>query len=135
MTAKEFLKKIIKLRKAIDYRKTKIEILEAECERITAQITGMPRGSGESVSQMESAVCRKMDLEQEIDALEQERNALIKTIDLIDDPDLSDLLTMRYVGEDTWADISSDLGYTLRHVMRLHQKAITLLDEALERCH
>ena len=132
MTAKELLKRIVKLRKAIDYRQTKIKILEAECERTTAQITGMPHGQSNGNSKMESAVCKKLDLEREIDSIETERDALIAQIDLIDDEDLSKLLSLRYEHEEPWDDIMAEMGYSEAHIFRLHQQALKLLDAALK---
>ena len=132
MTAKELLKRIIKLRKAIDYRETKIKILEAECERTTAQITGMPHGQGNGNSQMESGICKKLDLEREIESINAEREALIARIDLIDDEDLTKLLSLRYRHEEPWDDIMTEMGYCESHIFRLHQQALKLLDAALK---
>lgn len=132
MTAKELLERIVKLRKAIDYRKTKVETLRAATESTTVQLTGMPRGHGENRSQMEAAACRKMDLEREIADLEAERKALIDYIDYVDDDDLSRLLTLRYVQEEKWEFIMTEMGYCSTHIYRIHQKAVKKLDEFLK---
>lgn len=42
MTAKALLERIIKIRKAIDYRRTKIDAQIEQAENTSARLTGMP---------------------------------------------------------------------------------------------
>ena len=132
MTAKELLRRIISIRKAIDFRKTKIELLAAQAEKTTACITGMPHNPAANRSPLETTLCRKLDLEREIAQLEAERNALIAKIDLLEDAELSILLTLRYVKEERWEMIMAEMNYSERHVFRLHGKAIAELDEKMK---
>ena len=71
MTAKTLLERIIKIRKAIDYRKTKIDTLVDQAEISSSRLTGMPHNPSPVASAIESAVCRKVDLEREIARLPQ----------------------------------------------------------------
>ena len=132
MTAKTLLEKIIRIRKAIDYRRTKIDTLVDQAEISSSRLTGMPHNPSPVASAIESAVCRKVDLEREIAELEKERNALIAKIDLLEDPNLSKLLMLRYVQENRWDDIMAAMGYCSTHIYRIHQKAISELDEILK---
>ena len=132
MTAKALLERIIKIRKAIDYRRTKIDTLVNQAEISSSRLTGMPHNPSPVASAIESAVCRKVDLEREIAELEKERNTLIAKIDLLEDPDLSKLLMLRYVQETRWSDIAAVLGYCENYAYRLHNRAIRELDEKLQ---
>lgn len=132
MTAKELLKGIIKLRKAIDYRKFKIEMLEAEAEKVTVPITGMPHSPSPDPSPMATAICEKIDLEREIKELTEKRKSLIAQIELLDNEDYQKLLKKRYEREEKWADISAIIGYSLNYTYRLHRRAIYELDCILE---
>ena len=132
MTAKTLLERIIKIRKAIDYRRTKIDTLVNQAEISSSRLTGMPHNPSPVASAIESAVCRKVDLEREIAELEKERNTLIAKIDLLEDPDLSKLLMLRYVQEVRWSDIAAVLGYSENYAYRLHNRAIRDLDEKLQ---
>lgn len=102
MTAKALLERIIKIRKAIDYRRTKIDALTEQAENTSARLTGMPHNPRSDSSPMASAICRKVDLEMEITKLAEERKALIAKIDLLENDDLSRLLILRYVQETPW---------------------------------
>ena len=132
MTAKALLERIIKIRKAIDYRNTKIDALVAQAENTSARLTGMPHNPSSDPSPMATAICRKIDLEREIDELDLERKSLIAKIDLLENDDLSRLLLLRYVQEAPWDDIMAEMGYCESHIFRLHQQAIKLLDAALK---
>ena len=56
----------------------------------------------------------------------------VKKIDLLENADLSRLLTLRYVQEARWDEIMAELGYCESHIFRLHRQAILLLDRALK---
>ncbi len=132
MTAKELLAQIIKLRKAIDYRNTKIASLIAQAENTSCRLTGMPHNPSPDPSPMATAICKKGDLEKEIEKLKYERDALIAKIDLLEDETLSKLLTRRYVDEAKWDDIMADIGYGPAQVYRLHRTAIEKLNKILK---
>ena len=132
MTARTLLERIIRIRKAIDYRRTKIDTLADQAELSSSRLTSMPHNPSPVASALENAVCRKVDLEREIAELEKERNALIAQIDLLEDPVLSKLLMLRYVQEAPWDDILAELGYCESHIFRLHRQAVTMLDKALK---
>ena len=119
MTAKALLERIITLRKAIDYRKTKVRAL-----------TGLPHRPSSATSAVENAVCSADILEREIAELDLERKSLIAKIDLLEDADLSRLLTLRYVQESRWDDIMAELGYSESHIFRLHRQALIMLNGA-----
>ena len=116
MTAKALLERIIKIRKAIDYRRTKIDALTEQAENTSARLTGMPHNPRSDSSPMASAICRKVDLEMEITKLAEERKALIAKIDLLENDDLSRLLILRYVQETPWDDIAAEMGFCERHI-------------------
>ena len=132
MTAKELLNRIIKIRKAIDYRNTKIDALVAQAENTSARLTGMPHNPSSDPSPMATAICRKIDLEREIEELDFERKSLIAKIDLLGNDDLSRLLLLRYVQEAPWDDIMAEMGYCHSHIFRMHRTAIAQLDALLK---
>ena len=132
MTAKGLLDRIKKIRKAIDYRKTKIDVLVSQAENTSARLTGMPHSPSADSSPMATAICKKVDLEQEIEDLTAERNSLIAKIDLLENDDLSRLLILRYAQEAQWEDIAAEMGFCERHTYRLHRSAVDALDSKLK---
>jgi DNA-directed RNA polymerase specialized sigma subunit len=132
MTANELLNRIIKIRKAIDYRNTKIDALVAQAENTSARLTGMPHNPSSDPSPMATAICKKVDLEMEIAELTAERESLIANFDLLEDDDLSRLLTLRYVQEAPWDEIMAEMSYSSSWIFELHKRAKKKLDEILK---
>ena len=132
MTAKGLLDRITKIRKAIDYRKTKIDVLMSQAENTSARLSGMPHSPSADPSPMATAICKKVDLEREIEELIMERNSLIAKIDLLENDELSRLLILRYAQEETWEDVAADMGFCERHTYRLHKSAVEELDSKLK---
>lgn len=132
MTAKELLAKIIKIRKAIDYRYTKIASLIAQAENTSCRLTGMPHNPSPDPSPMATAICKKIDLENEIEKLKEERNGYIAKIDILEDDDLKRLLVLRYAQEAQWEDIAAELGFCERHIYRLHKTAVAEFEKKLK---
>ncbi len=132
MTAKELLNRIIKIRRAIDYRKTKISALVTQAENTSARLTGMPHNPSSDPSPMATAICKKVDLEMEIAELTAERESLIANFDLLEDDDLSRLLTLRYVQEAPWDEIMAEMSYSSSWIFELHKRAKKKLDEILK---
>ena len=132
MTAKALLERIIKIRKAIDYKRTKIDALVTQAENTSARLTGMPHNPSGNHSTMETAICKMLDLEREIEELAAERDALIQKIDLLEEADLSRILTMRYVQEAPWDSIMTEMNYGASWTYELHNRAIKKLDIILK---
>lgn len=132
MTAKEYLKGIISLRKAAAYRRIKLDMLESAAERTTAPVTGMPRAPSADPSPLASVICKKVDLEREIAEIEQKRDSMISEIDLLENDEYKTLLTLRYVEELKWNAVMARMDYSETHIHRLHRSALVEFDKILK---
>lgn len=47
----------------------------------------------------------------------------------LEDPALGELLALRYLSLMSYEDISEEMGFSLRHIYRLHLRAVALLEE------
>lgn len=63
--------------------------------------------------------CRKL-----IQEHANHRDKLIKRIHAIENPDHEFILELRYINGLTWEEIADEMGYSVRHVHRLHEKAL-----------
>ena len=57
------------------------------------------------------------------------RDKLIKRIHAIDNPDI---LELRYINDLTMEEIADEMGYSVRHVHRLHEKALEEFADIME---
>ncbi len=56
--------------------------------------------------------------------LEQEQTEIKNAIAKIQDPVLAELLTKYYIDGKTMEEVAYDIGYSPRHISRLHKKAL-----------
>lgn len=135
MTAKQYLLRAYNLKRRIEAKEMHLEELRTQAEHITADLNGMPRGSGPS-SPVERVAVQIADLswELELDWLDilVYQEEIRKTIALINDDTLAQLLSLRYLSYKSWREIAETMHYSPRHITRLHAKALALVDHVLE---
>lgn len=106
------------------------EQLESMATRITPSYSGEARGSSEGSRiessaekldacrrKLDAAVCRALDIRQEIDAL----------IQAVPEWKLRELLTRRYILGQKWEQVAWEMSLEFRWVLRLHGMAIAEL--------
>lgn len=135
MTAKQYLSRAYNLRRHIAQQEIHLEELRAQAEHITADLNGMPRGSGTS-SPVERVAIQIADMSWE---LEQEwldllfyQKEIRETIKLIQDQTIADLLAYRYIDYKPWSKIADLMHYSQRNVYKLHAKGLRMIEEFIE---
>ena len=137
MTAKEYLSQVYWLNKMISNKLEQKEELEALAERTTIDFTKekVMGGSG-VISPMEDAAVKLIDLSYEInddiDELISLKKEVEKTIKKVGDYRYRTILEMRYLKGKLWEDVSRDIGFDKRWVMRLHSRALKEIDGILK---
>ena len=131
MTAKQYLNRAYSLRKRIAAKELRKEELMAQAQKITADITGMPRGSGNQ-SPVERAAAAIADLSWEIEKdwldLIGYQEEIRQAIESVKDPNIYQVLTYRYLAYKRWEDIADLMHYTPRNVFILHKKGLKLVE-------
>lgn len=134
MTAKQYLSRADGLRRRIAAKELHLEELHTQAEHITADLTGMPRGSGTS-SPVERVAVQIADLSQEIEYdwldLIAYQEEIRKTIELLPDPVMVQVLSYRYLSYKRWQDIADLMHYSVRHTTRIHGYALKAIDGLL----
>lgn len=92
---------------------------------------GMPRNPSPSQSPMADAVCKIIDLQDEInrdiDHLVDLKRELVGVIHNVEDVECRLLLELRYLCFKSWEDIAVQMGYTTRNIHYLHKQALRLV--------
>ena len=137
MTAKEFLNQAYLLDQRIKSKSEQIQSLNELATSCTATMTGMPHNPNRSTSRMADAVCKIIDLQNEIaadmDSLIQTKKDIVDVIAQVTDVELRILLEQRYLCGATWEEITMNLYHNRRWIFRLHDKALTVVQEILDR--
>ena len=100
--------------------------------KITPSVNPEGRGSGNVSDRVGRTVAKIVDLEQEInediDRLVDIKQETMNLIDLLDDIVMRTVLERRYLLHETWEVIAEKMGYSCRHITRLHTEALAELE-------
>lgn len=136
MLAKDFLNQAFLIDQRIRSKSEQIRTLNEIATSCSATLTGMPRNPNCGGSRMADAVCKMIDLENEIardmDRLIEVKREIVTVINAVDDVVLRTLLEKRYLCGATWEEISVDLCFNRRWTFRLHDKALEAVQKILD---
>lgn len=136
MAAKEFLNQAYLLDQRIKSKCEQIQPLNELVTKCTATLTGMPRNPNHGGSTMADAVCKIIDLQNEIaadmDRLVQIKRDIVDVIGKVDDVKCRILLEKRYLCGETWEEMTVSLYHNRRWVFQLHDKALDEVQKVLD---
>ena len=128
MTAKEYLNQAYRLDQRINSKLEQVMSLRDLATKATATMSDMPGGS-RNVYKMQDIVGKIIDLENEINAdidqLVDLKREMVSAIKAVEDPEYQTLLELRYLCFKTWEQIAVEMNYSIQHIYRLRDKALT----------
>ena len=128
MTAKEYLQKIQKYRQVMEMYSDRIEELYNEAAGLKAIVYDKDRVQVSVTNQMEEVFAQiDAEVQKYVKARMRYEREVRKRIDQIAglDNDLyARVLTLRYVDGKRWEEIACIIGYSFRHVTRIHGQAL-----------
>lgn len=132
MTAKEFLSQAYRLDQRINSKIEQVSSLNDLATKCTATITGMPHNPNKGNDSMATAVAKIIDLQDEInkdiDALVDLKAEIIRTIKKLPNPEHQIILEQRYLIYEKWEQIALDMGYSIQHIFRMHDAAVSEIE-------
>lgn len=128
MTTKTYLSQARYLDMRIRSKLQQIDSLNDLATSCSTVITGMPHNPSPSTSRMADTVCKIVDLENEIrkdmDELIDLKKEITGAIKAVVNPEHQTLLEKRYLCYLSWEKIAVDMGYDLRYIHKLHNRAL-----------
>ncbi len=128
MTAKEYLSQAYRIDQRINSKLEQIVSLRALATKATSTLSDTPPSGTRNVHSMEDIITKIVDLENEInrdiDILVDLKREFVSVIREIDNTEYQTLLELRYLCFKTWEQIAVDMGYSLQHIFRIHDKAL-----------
>ena len=128
MTAKEYLSQALHLDHRIDSKIEQIASLNALATKCTSAITGMPHNPSPSQSTMADAICKIVDLQEllkkDLSELVDLKREIMAVIDGVGNDKYKALLEKRYLCFQPFEQIAVNMGYSIQHTFRLHDKAL-----------
>ncbi len=128
MTAKEYLSQAYRIDQRINGKLSQVMALRDLLGKATATLSGAPKPATRYPHTMEDAIAKIVDLESEInediDALVDLKADITRRIKRVENTEYQTILELRYLCFKQWEEVAADLGYTQRHMFRLHELAL-----------
>ncbi len=135
MTARDYLSRAYKLDREIKSKLDQIEALKDLATSCSSVLTGMPRNPNTGGSPMADAVCKIVDLREELNRelaqLVEHKADAVRIIHCVKNSDYRLILEKRYLSYMSWEAIAVELGYSESWVLKLHRKAIKAVDAVM----
>ena len=132
LTAKEYLSQAYRIDQRINSKLEQVKSLRELATKATATLSDMPRSQSPNFHRMEDFIAKALDLESEINAdlktLIDLKREVVTIIKCVERTELQTILEMRYLCCETWDEIAVALHYDLRHIHRLHGRALEEVD-------
>lgn len=128
MSDSEYLSQAYRIDQRINSKLAQIISLNELITKCNSTFSGLPRTPHNGVSAMEDALTKIVNLQteinKEIDSLVDMKRDLFKSIKAVENTEYKILLELRYLCFKTWKQIALEMGYNIRHIYRLHEKAV-----------
>lgn len=128
MTTKEYLSQAYRIDQRINSKLEQIVSLREIATKATSTLSDTPPSGTRNVHSMEGIIVKMVDLENEInkdiDTLVDLKREFVSIIKGVDNPEYQTLLELRYLCFKTWEQIAVEMGYSLQHIFRIHDKAL-----------
>jgi len=135
MNTKTYLSQARYLDMRIKSKLQQIESLNELATSCSSVLTGMPLNPNSGGSKMADAVCKMIDLQNElkrdIEALVDLKKEIMNTIRLVADSEQQTLLEKRYLCFLSWEKIAVEMHYSIQHIYRMHDEALNVVDTIL----
>ena len=133
MNPKEYMEEADRLRRRIHRKENEIRSLRAAAEGITGMSSSdMPKTVSPNPHKIEAAVCKIISLKKEVEEIKAELDHMVsefrKSIDALDNSDIKDLLTKRYIEYKPWKTIAAEMYISERQAYYLHREALEFLE-------
>lgn len=128
MSPKEYLSQAYRIDQRINSKLEQVVSLRELATKATSTLSDMPSSGTRNIHSMEGIIAKMVDLETEInkdiDTLVDLKREIVSLIKQIQNTEYQTLLELRYLCFKTWEQIAVDLGYSLQHIFRIHDRAI-----------
>ena len=137
--AKTYLNQARLLDQQINAKLERIVRLRSLAEKITSTISGEAVSHSPNPTSLQDQIIRLVeaedDLNADIDRLVALKQEIAGVLKLLNDADVQLVLELRYLCFQPWSGIANTLGYHVRTVQRIHNRALMAVDEILKSDH
>ena len=131
MTAKEYLSQVGKIQNRIKCLSEQVQFMRDAAESVSSVISDMPRSPNRNISRMENSVIRIVDMETKLQTELDKLDIANRLISALPEPKWQDIIIKRYLNTMRWDEIFSEVDLSPRQTYRLHDLALSYIDNLL----
>lgn len=135
MEARTYLERVGKLNKLIENKLKEKEQWRAIAEGTSVSSMGERVQTSVSLHKMENAAIRIVEIEKEIDQMIDRyidtKQDIIRTIEMVEDASLYDILHKKYIDGIPLTEVAIICGWSWESTKRKHKKALRIVQEIL----
>ena len=132
MNTKEYLGQAYRIDQRINSKLEQVASLRELATKATSTLRDGVFKATKNVQSMEETITKIIDLEaainRDIDKLVDIKLEIVLVIKRIQNPEYHTLLELRYLCFKSWEQIAVTLGYSIQHIFRLHDKALSCVE-------
>lgn len=136
MTTKAYLGQARFLDMRIKSKIQQIDSLRELATSCTAVLSDMPKYPNHGESKVERCVMKIIEVQEglkdDIDSLVELKKEIMATIHAVEDVELQTLLEKRYLCFLSWEKIAVEMHYSIQHIYRMHDEALSAVTDILE---
>lgn len=137
MNAREYLNQAFRVDERIKSKLDQISSLSCLATKATSSMSDMPGSPNRNIHKMEDTIVKIIDLQNEImkevDELVNLKEAIMRTINKVENVELRVLLEQRYLCFRSWEEIAVEMNYGLRYIHMLHRKSLTEVEKIISK--
>jgi DNA-directed RNA polymerase specialized sigma subunit len=129
MTPKEYMEQAYRIDQRIESKLAQIQSLNDLATKATSVMSLVPPSGTRNVHRMEDTIVKIVGLQEEInkdiDELVDYKHELVGVLRRVANPEYRTLLELRYLGFKTWEEIALEMGYSIQHIYRIRNRAVS----------
>ena len=129
MKSKEYLSQAFRIDQRINSKLEQVLSLRKLADKAATTVPKKDKVNARMITNYVNKMSKlESEINADIDRLVDLKSEIVTVIKCVDLPELQTLLELRYLSFKTWEQIAVEMYFDLRHVFRLHKKALSAVD-------
>ena len=133
MTAKEYLSQAWSIRIRLEAMAEQLEFLKSTAQYIVPQYSDMPKPATPNIHKNEDAIIRVITYKERMEKQFAKLDEINETINSVSNPTSQAILVKRYIGRNTWDEITSAVYVSRSHAFELHNAALAEIEKLIQK--
>jgi hypothetical protein len=128
LSAKDYLSQAYRIDQRINSKIEQVQSLRELAEKATATLSDTTSKGSRNIHRMENIIAKMVDMEtiinKDLNRLVDIKREIVTVVKCVTVPEFQTLLELRYLCYKTWEEIAVAMHYDIRHIYRLHGRAL-----------